>query len=155
MSNKQIRFTSESLNPLFNKSSVGFDHLLESLFGEVSSTPAGGYPPYNITRTISSDNLDRYNIVLALAGFTEDDIDIMVENSNLLISGNSDALGGESDLVEYLHKGIAARKFTRSFKLADDVIVETASLKNGILTVSLTRIVPDEAIPQSIKINTL
>lgn len=153
MSNKQFRITSESINPLFNRSTVGFDHLVESLFGD--STCTTGYPPYNITRITNAGELDKYAIVLALAGFTEDDISIEVENNTLLITGNSDALGNEDSSVEYLHKGIAARKFTRSFRLSDDVEIEGASLKNGILTVTLVRVIPEKVSPKLIKITTL
>lgn len=153
MSNKQYRITSETLNPLFNKSTVGYDQLVESLF--LKETACSGYPPYNITRTIVEGGLDTFDIVLALAGFTEDDIEIVVENNSMVITGQSTILGDEDESVEYLHRGIAARKFTRSFKLAENVIVETAALKNGMLTVTLSRIVPDKKIPTSIKINTL
>jgi len=148
--NKHFRLTPETLNPLF-KSTIGFDQIVDGIFKEfgVSTT---GYPPYNITRTIKESGTDEYNIVLALAGFTEDDIEISVENNTLVITGNSSILGDDLAGVEYLHKGIAARKFTRSFRLAEHVEISNAVLKNGILTVSLTMVIPESAKPKTIKI---
>ena len=151
MSNKHIRITADSLNPLL-KQTVGFDHLVESFFNTNNSQAATGYPPYNIVRETDSSGQDYYSIVLALAGMTEDDIELVVENNTMTVSGNSNVLAEDREGVEFLHKGIAARKFTRSFKLAEHVEVQSAVLKNGMLTVSLVRVIPDEKQPKLIKI---
>lgn len=129
---------------------VGFDRIFDRLV-EIENRPAqmqSGFPPYNI-RT-SKDEL-KFSIELALAGLTEEDVDIEVKENQLTIKsvydGNSEDDGG------FVHKGISKRKFTRSFTLADDIEVVGASFKNGLLTIGLERIIPDHKKPQKIKIN--
>ena len=144
---KQLRFTSETLSPLY-KMSIGFDRLAEQFFNDPSfATAQTGYPPFNI----SKGKDDIYEITLAVAGFKKDDIDIEVEDGTLKISGTSAVLDG--DEIEYLHKGIAERNFTRTFKLADFVEVKEAKLEDGILKVSLFRNVPDAMKPKTISIS--
>ena len=145
MVNKQIRFTTETLSPLF-KASVGFDNLVNEFFNEPTFTNATGYPPYNIRK--GKD--DVYEITLAVAGFKKDDIDIELEDGTLKINGTSNVL---DDDKEYLHKGIAERNFVRTFKLAEYVEVKSAKLIDGILRVSLVRNVPDAMKPQKISIS--
>ena len=145
MVNKQIRFTTETLSPLF-KASVGFDNLVNEFFNEPTFTNATGYPPYNI----SKGKDDVYEITLAVAGFKKDDIDIELEDGTLKINGTSNVL---DDDKEYLHKGIAERNFVRTFKLAEYVEVKKANLEDGILRVSLFKNVPDAMKPQKIKIS--
>ena len=143
--NKQIRFTSESLSPLY-KMSIGFDRLAEQFFNDPTFNNAQtGYPPYNIAK---KDD-DVYEVTLAVAGFKKADIDISLEDATLIIKGESNVL---DESVEYLHKGIAERNFIRTFKLAEFVEVKEAKLEDGILRVSLFRNVPDALKPQSIKI---
>jgi len=144
---KQLRFTTETLTPLF-KSSIGFDRLVNEFFNDPGFTNAQtGYPPYNI----SKDNDDIYEITLAVAGFKKTDIDIELENGTLIITGKSEVL--DSGEKEYLHKGIAERNFVRTFKLAEYVEVKKASLEDGILRVSLFRNIPEAMKPQSIDIS--
>mgnify|MGYP001193296771 FL=1 len=144
--NKQIRFTSESLSPLY-KMSIGFDRLAEQFFNDPTfSTAQTGYPPYNIAKKED----DIYEVTLAVAGFKKDDIDISLEDGTLVIKGESNVL---DESVEYLHKGIAERNFIRTFKLAEFVEVKEAKLEDGILRVSLFRNVPDAMKPQKIKIS--
>ena len=144
--NKQIRFTSESLSPLY-KMSIGFDRLAEQFFNDPTfSTAQTGYPPYNIAKKED----DVYEVTLAVAGFKKDDIDISLEDGTLVIKGESNVL---DESVEYLHKGIAERNFIRTFKLAEFVEVKDAKLEDGILRVSLFRNVPDAMKPQKIKIS--
>ena len=145
MVNKQIRFTTETLSPLF-KASVGFDNLVNEFFNEPTFTNATGYPPYNI----SKGKDDVYEITLAVAGLKKDDIDIELEDGTLKINGTSNVL---DDDKEYLHKGIAERNFVRTFKLAEYVEVKSAKLIDGILRVSLVRNVPDAMKPQKISIS--
>ena len=91
---------------------------------------------------------------MACAGFTEDDIEILVENNQLKISGKSGVLAEEAGTtVEYIHKGIAERNFQRTFKLAEHVEVDKAILKDGILKVVLVQHVPEELKPKHIAIN--
>ena len=144
--NKQIRFTSESLSPLY-KMSIGFDRLAEQFFNDPTFNNAQtGYPPYNISKLED----ETYQVTLAIAGFKKSDIDFSLEDGTLIIKGTSECLDEEG--VEYLHKGIAERNFIRTFKLADYVEVQSAKLEDGILVVSLFRNVPDALKPQSIKI---
>ena len=144
--NKQIRFTSESLSPLY-KMSIGFDRLAEQFFNDPTfSTAQTGYPPYNIAKKED----DVYEVTLAVAGFKKDDIDISLEDGTIVIKGESNVL---DESVEYLHKGIAERNFIRTFKLAEFVEVKEAKLEDGILRVSLFRNVPDAMKPQKIKIS--
>ena len=144
--NKQIRFTTESLSPLY-KMSIGFDRLAEQFFNDPTfSNAQTGYPPYNIAKKED----DVYEVTLAVAGFKKDDIDISLEDGTLIIKGESNVL---DESVEYLHKGIAERNFIRTFKLAEFVEVKEAKLEDGILRVSLFRNVPDAMKPKKIKIS--
>jgi len=122
---------------------LGFEQL-ERLVERTAKTGNDGYPPYNIEQT--SDR--SYRITLAVAGFAEDDLAITVEDSQLVIRGRQNDDG--EDRI-YLHRGIAARQFQRSFVLADGVDVGEAIIENGLLHVDLTRKVP-ESVVQTIKI---
>lgn len=122
---------------------LGFEQL-ERLVERTAKTGNDGYPPYNIEQT--SDR--SYRITLAVAGFGDDDLSITVEDSSLVIRGRQK---DDPDGRVFLHRGIAARQFQRSFVLADGVDVGEAHLENGLLHVDLTRHVPD-GIVQTIKI---
>jgi|SaaInlStandDraft_1057018.scaffolds.fasta_scaffold63892_2 molecular chaperone IbpA len=151
MTSKQLKLTSDFINtPLF-KNAVGFDRILNDFFDNPSFCSTGGYPPYNVAR-LANDDKTSYEIVLAVAGFKEEDIDITLENDQLHIAGASPVLD-HGDSYEYLYKGIAERKFTRSFKLAKNVEVRSASLEDGLLKIELEQIIPDEEKPRTIKIN--
>lgn len=122
---------------------LGFDQL-ERLV-ERTAKSENGYPPYNIEQV--SDNA--FRITLAVAGFAEDDLSLTVEDRQLVVRGrHSD---GEDGRV-FLHRGIAARQFQRTFVLADSVDVSGAALENGLLHVDLKRATP-ETVVQTIKIN--
>ena len=122
---------------------LGFEQL-ERLVERTAKTGNDGYPPYNIEQT--SDR--SYRITLAVAGFAEDDLAITVEDNQLVIRGRQN---DDSEDRIYLHRGIAARQFQRSFVLADGVDVGEAIIENGLLYVDLTRKVP-ESVVQTIKI---
>jgi molecular chaperone IbpA len=132
--------------------SVGFDRLFDQLIGE--NFPAqSNFPPYNIVKT----DEDSYQIELALAGFGKDDIEIEVKENTLTVRSAESGVDDIEDIdvvdsKEYLHRGISMKKFTRSFTLADDVIVGSANLDNGMLVIDLTRIVPEEKKPRLIEI---
>lgn len=122
---------------------LGFEQL-DRLVERTAKTGNEGYPPYNIEQ--SSDT--SYRITLAVAGFREEDLSITLENSQLVIRGRQvDDLNGRV----FLHRGIAARQFQRTFVLADGVEVSGASMENGLLHVDLHRAVPD-AVVQNIEI---
>lgn len=117
---------------------LGFDQL-ERLLERTSKSGNEGYPPYNIEQT--SEN--SYRITLAVAGFGENDLAITVEDRQLVIRGRQQ---DDSAGRVYLHRGIAARQFQRSFVLADGVEVGEASMENGLLHVDLTRAVPETTV---------
>ena len=122
---------------------LGFEQL-DRLMERTAKAGNEGYPPYNIEQRGEG----RYRITLAVAGFAEDDLSITLENAQLVIRGRQE---DEADGRVFLHRGIAARQFTRNFVLADGVEVSGATLENGLLHVDLERQEP-ENIVQTIKI---
>lgn len=135
------------LSPLY-RSFVGLDRmagLIDAASAQAST--AATYPPYNVVRL--SD--DAYRIELAVAGFSEADLNIESEQNRLTITGH---IGDKSanDEADYLHRGIAERGFERRFQLADHVFVEGADLSNGLLSISLKRELPDALKPRTIAI---
>ena len=130
--------------PLY-RSSVGFDHLARML-DDVASFETPAYPPYNI-ELVSEDE---YRITMAVAGFNASDVNIEVKGSDLTITGSkSDKPEVKS---EYLHQGISGRSFERTFQLADHVEVKDADLKDGLLQISLKRVIPEALKPRTIAI---
>lgn len=135
--------------------SVGFDRLFDEMFTNPVNISASGYPPYNVARVTNKETESQtYEITLAVAGFTEEDIDITVEDKHLKVEGKSAVLAEDvNSTVEYIHKGIAERNFQRTFRLAEHVEVQTATLRDGILKIVLFLNVPEEAKPKKIKIS--
>ncbi|MCL5049544.1 MAG: Hsp20 family protein [Firmicutes bacterium] len=133
------------LTPLY-RSSVGFDRLASMLDNALrGDTATGGYPPYNIEAT--SEN--RYTITIAVAGFTDNELDIQVERGVLTVRGKKAA---EDKDRNYLYQGIAARSFERKFNLAEYVEVTDAELKNGLLNIYLVKEIPEAMKARSIAI---
>ena len=129
------------------KFSIGFDQLLDDMdrilnTGQQSST----YPPYNIVR-ISDDH---FSIEIAVAGFTEEELDVTVENNQLIVSGNKAIEVTEEKI--YLYRGIGLRSFRRNFHLDRHIEVSGAKIENGLLIISLERIIPDELKARKIDI---
>jgi len=122
---------------------LGFDHF-ERTLDRISKSTADGYPPYNIEQT-SNDGL---RITLAVAGFDSDELSVQIEDNQLVIRGRQI----EEDDRIYLHRGIAARQFLRTFVLAEGIEVETADLDNGLLHIDLRRPMPEVKV-QTIEIN--
>lgn len=135
--------------------SVGFDRLFDEMFTNPVNISASGYPPYNVARVTNKETeAQTYEITIAVAGFTENDIDITVEDKHLKVEGKSAVLAEDvNSTVEYIHKGIAERNFQRTFRLAEHVEVQTATLKDGILKIVLFLNVPEEAKPKKISIS--
>ncbi|MGR3571122.1 Hsp20 family protein [Brevirhabdus sp.] len=123
---------------------LGFEQL-ERMVERTAKSGNEGYPPYNIEQ--SSENA--YRITLAVAGFAEADLTITVEDRQLMIRGRQ---GDEDDSRIFLHRGIAARQFQRSFVLAEGVEVSGAMMENGLLHIDLNRSAP-ESVVQTIAIN--
>ena len=125
---------------------LGFDEIERAL--DRVSKAADGYPPYNIERIPREDGYpERLRITLAVAGFTRDQLDVSIEESQLLIRGRQQ----DDKARQFLHRGIAARQFQRTFVLADGMEVLGADLKNGLLSIDLARPTPERAI-KNIKI---
>ena len=126
---------------------IGFDEIERAL--DRISKAADGYPPYNIERLARDENNpERMRITLAVAGFTRDQLDVTIEENQLMIRGKQQ----DDKTRQYLHRGIAARQFQRTFVLADGMEVLGADLKNGLLSIDLVRPQP-ERIVKSIAIN--
>ncbi|RVV99138.1 Hsp20 family protein [Mesobaculum littorinae] len=117
---------------------LGFEQL-ERLVERTAKSDAGGYPPYNIEQTSET----AYRITLAVAGFGDDDLSITVEDRQLVVRGRQSE---PSEDRLFLHRGIAARQFQRTFVLADGVEVAGAALENGLLHVDLERSVPETVV---------
>ncbi len=133
--------------PALQGATIGFDKLFDELDRQFANSKSNGYPPYNLAEI----NENEWMISVAVAGFSQEDLDVTIDRNVLTIEGS--APSGD-DSVNYLHKGIAGRSFRRQFTLADYVYVKDASLDRGILNVHLEREVPEELQPKNIKINT-
>ena len=141
-----MRSTTTLNLPDFYKATVGFDRMFDEMQHAFSANTTGGYPPYNIVKETDSS----YLISLAVAGFNKDEIKIEQDGNTLSI--NAEKKDSEEE-IEYLHKGIGTRNFTREFSLADYVEVTSSKLDNGILVVTLEQNIPDEKKPRNIKID--
>ncbi len=133
------------LTPLF-RTSVGFDRMAQMMnqAHRIDQNNAS-YPPYNI-ETLDEN---KYQITLALAGFTQDDLDITSEQNILVVRGKI-----ENEVErKYLHRGIATRSFERKFQLADHVKVTSANMENGLLHIQLMKEIPEAMKPRKIEIN--
>lgn len=121
-------------NPFSHPLLVGFDMLEESLRRHMRGNE--GYPPYNIERLRAHDaNSEALRITLAVAGFSEDELEVMTEENRLIIRGRQN----ERPEAEFIHRGIAARQFQRVFLIANGIEVHAATLRNGLLSVDLVR----------------
>ena len=125
--------------------SVGFDDIFDQ-FDRLLDTPAPTYPPYNLIKSKDGDN---YKIQIALAGFDKSDVDVEVKENTLTVKSKKDTVESEEEI---LYKGISTRSFERSWTLADDMKVHGAKFENGLLEISLERIIPEEKKPKTIDI---
>ncbi|HYE51925.1 MAG TPA: Hsp20 family protein [Azospirillaceae bacterium] len=133
------------LSPLF-RSTVGFDRMTRLLEAALKADEANAsYPPYNIEKL----GEDQYRITMAVAGFGQDDLEIVAQQNSLTITGKANK---EGEGAQYLYRGIAGRAFERRFQLADHIRVANASLENGLLHVELVREVPEVLKPRTIRI---
>jgi len=126
---------------------LGFDEI-ERVLDRVTKG-SDGYPPYNIERVVrDGSDPERLRITLAVAGFTRDQLDVFIEESQLVIRGRQQ----DDKSRQYLHRGIAARQFQRTFVLAEGMEVLGADLKNGLLSIDLVRPEPERVV-KTIAIN--
>jgi molecular chaperone IbpA len=137
----------------FDKFFVGADKIVQKMnetYDHIQKTAGNGYPPFNLKKT--DDNV--YVVELAVAGFGKQDIELTLEENKLIVKGQTtlDTLTSDGVDVEYLHKGIADRAFTRTFALNDNVVVNNAAMVNGILKIWLEHIIPEHKKPKKIDI---
>ena len=129
----------------FYRATVGFDRVFDLLDSVATQTGTNGYPPYNI-ELVSED---KYRIVMALAGFTRNEIEIVAERDTLHVTGRKNK---DEQQRTFLHRGIASRDFEQRFQLANHVKVVSAGFDNGMLTIELVREVPEAFKPRKIAI---
>jgi molecular chaperone IbpA len=141
--NALTRFDTTALNQL-NRALVGFDRMFNERINSNQS-----YPPYNIIK--KDDN--NYEIEIAVAGFTLGEIDVEVNQNMLTIRGEKQlGLTKEESKFEYLHRGLAYRSFEKSLTLAEHMEVGTASIKDGVLRIAITRVVPEALKPRKVEV---
>jgi molecular chaperone IbpA len=140
------RLTSLDLSP-FYRNSIGVDRLFDRLISQIDTASSTNYPPYNILKT----GENTFEVQVAVAGFSQGEIEVNVKDGDLVITGEK----AETVLPEgheYTHQGISARRFIRTFSLADYVEVDSAICQDGILTVKLERHIPEAMKPKTIAI---
>ncbi len=135
----------------FMHSAIGFD----DLFGIAdrltnAAQKESSFPPYNIEKL----GEDAYQLTMALAGFSDEDLDITVEEETLIVTGRGEEADANKTPAEYLHHGIAKRAFERRFQLADTIKVRSASVEHGLLAIALEREIPEHKKPRRIEIKT-
>ena len=130
--------------------SVGFDSIFDEFDRMLESTErySTNYPPYNIKRVNDTD----YRIEVALAGYSKDDIEVELKDSALIVRNKSKEQTVDEKGNGVIHKGISTRQFERAFTISEDIKIKDAELKNGLLTIDLERIIPDEKKPRLIEI---
>ena len=130
----------------FTPYAVGFDRVLDQLMNHTHNMATStGFPPYNI---VKHDEYE-FTIEMALAGFSKEDIEVVVEDGTITVKSVYD---DKVENAEVLHRGISQKKFTRKFTIADDIEVKGAELSNGLLEIKLERIIPEHKKPKVIKI---
>jgi len=131
--------------PSIHKFGIGFDNMFDELMRMNAQQGHSNYPPYNVVKLTE----DTFNIEVACAGFAEGEIEVNLDNRVLTVTGNKVV---QDIIVDYLHKGISDRGFIREFTIAEHVEVIGAIMKDGILTINLERLIPEEKKPKSIAI---
>ena len=139
------KITAFDLSP-FYRNAIGVDRLFDRIVNQIDHAASTNYPPYNIVET----GENTYEVQVAVAGFSQGDLEITVKDGELIITGEKSETLPEGHVVR--HHGISARKFIRTFSLGDYVEVQSATSKDGILTVKLERIIPESAKPKTIAI---
>ncbi len=131
--------------PSLHRSAIGFDRMFEELNRTFANSKQGNYPPHNIVQV----NETNFVVEVAVAGFAESEINVELADNVLTVTGEK-VKDAEKSAPTYLHQGISNRNFARDFTLADNVEVRGAVVENGILSVSLELVVPEEKKPKKI-----
>lgn len=141
--NALSRIDTQSLN----RALVGFDRLFDSFESRFANQLSSNYPPYNVVKI----DENQYQVEIAVAGFKKEEISVEVDGELLIIKGST-SQSEDASPKQYLHRGLSSRDFVRQFSLAEHIKVQTASIQNGILSVVLERIIPEEMKPKLIDI---
>lgn len=140
--NQLVRFDTHALN----KALLGFDNLFDNIENRFANQINNNYPPYNIVK--KDDN--SYELEVAVTGFTPEEITVEIDQNQLIIKGHRQR--EEDTEVQYLHRGLATRDFTRMWTLAEHMEVGEGHIKNGVLRIALQRVVPETLKPRVLKI---
>ena len=140
-----VRFDTNALN----RALIGFDQLFDTFETRFAHQISNNYPPYNIEK--KGENL--YNIVVAVAGFSKDEVAVEVEGDQLTIRGEKALTAEVADSqIEYLHRGLAFRDFERRFTLAEHMEIKSAEIKDGLLSIEIERLIPESMLPRKIEV---
>lgn len=140
------KITAFDLTP-FYRNAIGVDRLFDRIVNQIDHASRDNYPPYNILETGENS----YQVQVAVAGFGQGDVQVSVQDGDLVITGeHTDTALPEGHVLR--HQGISARRFVRTFNLADHVEVKSAEVRDGILIVNLEREIPDSAKPKTISV---
>ena len=143
MTNHQlVRFDTNALN----KALLGFDNLFDNFENRFANQIQQNYPPYNILK----HSEDSYEIEIAVTGFAPEEITVEIDQTQLIVKGQRTR--AEDSETQYLHRSLATRDFTRTWTLAEHMEVGEGKIKNGVLTIALTRVVPESLKPRQLKI---
>jgi molecular chaperone IbpA len=137
-----VRFDTHALN----KALLGFDSMFDNFEQRFASQINNTYPPYNILK----HSEDSYEIEIAVTGFAPEEVTVEIDQNQLVVKGERKQ--DEPAETQYLHRSLATRDFTRSWTLAEHMEVGTGKIKNGVLTIALTRVVPEALKPRQLKI---
>ena len=140
--NQLVRFDTNALN----KALLGFDNLFENFEQRFANQINNNYPPYNILKKSE----DSYELEIAVTGFIPEEITVEVDQNQLVVKGQR-SRDDDGD-IQYLHRGLATRDFTRSWTLAEHMVVGEGRIKNGVLTIDITREVPEALKPRVLKL---
>jgi len=140
--NQLVRFDTSALN----KALLGFDQLFDNFEHRFANQIQQNYPPYNILK----HNDDSYELEIAVTGFAPEEITVEIDQNQLIVKGERKR--DEDAATQYLHRSLATRDFTRTWTLAEHMEVGEGKIKNGVLTVALTRVVPEALKPRQLKI---
>jgi molecular chaperone IbpA len=147
--NQIVRIDTNTLNAL-NKAFLGFDSLFTDFEQRFANQINNNYPPYNILK----HGKDTYEIQVAVTGFSSEEITVEVDQQQLVIKGEKPEDDADTE-TQYIHRGLAQRNFTRVLPLAEHIEVGDAAIKNGVLSVTLTRVIPEALKPRVLKIKAL
>ena len=142
---RPVRFDTNTLNAL-NRALVGFDNLFTDFEQHFVNSIGSNYPPYNILK----HDKDTYEVQIAVTGFDPKEITVEIDQNQLIVRGEVDSK--EDENIQYVHRGLAGRNFTRVLSIAEHIEVGEVRIKNGVLSIELNRVVPEALKPRLLKI---